>query len=120
MLAPERWLRRCLNPLSTGLTNRWHGSGLREAPSRTGQATSRALQGQTTTTHFGVRSPGGWQVPPGQRPGWSWLPEGGAVTNLRRMPRWVRIWYRLPLVDRYAYAWMWHHGGWLLHQAADR
>jgi hypothetical protein len=40
------------------------------------------------------------------------------MANLRRMPRWVRIWYLLPFVDRYAYAWMWHHGGWLLQQGA--
>jgi hypothetical protein len=28
------------------------------------------------------------------------------------MPRWVRVWFHLPFIDRYAYAWMWHHGGW--------
>jgi hypothetical protein len=28
------------------------------------------------------------------------------------MPRWVRVWYRVPFIDRYAYVWMWHHGGW--------
>jgi hypothetical protein len=25
---------------------------------------------------------------------------------------WVRVWYALPLLDRYAHAWMWAHGGW--------
>jgi hypothetical protein len=34
------------------------------------------------------------------------------------MPRWVRIWFLLPFVDRYAHSWMWHRGGWLLQQAA--
>ena len=29
-----------------------------------------------------------------------------------RMPWWVRLWCSVPLVDRYAYVWMWHHGGW--------
>jgi hypothetical protein len=24
----------------------------------------------------------------------------------------VRVWYELPFIDRYARAWMWHHGGW--------
>jgi hypothetical protein len=28
------------------------------------------------------------------------------------MAWWVRVWYGLPLVDRYAHAWMWAHGGW--------
>lgn len=59
-----------------------------------------------------VPSPGAWVVPAGQRPGWGWLPEQGALANLRMMPRWVRIWYGLPWIDRYAYSWMWWHGGW--------
>jgi hypothetical protein len=29
-----------------------------------------------------------------------------------RAPRWVRWWYWTPLIDRYAYAWMWWHGAW--------
>ena len=28
------------------------------------------------------------------------------------MPRWVRWWYHVPFVDRYAHVWMWDHGGW--------
>ena len=28
------------------------------------------------------------------------------------MPRWGRIWYRTPFIDRYAYEWMWWHAGW--------
>jgi hypothetical protein len=30
------------------------------------------------------------------------------------MPVWVRIWSMLPVVDRYAYSWMWWHGGWIV------
>jgi hypothetical protein len=46
------------------------------------------------------------------RPGWDWLPDHGALPNLRDMPLWVRIWYRTPFIDRYAYEWMWWRGGW--------
>ena len=28
------------------------------------------------------------------------------------VPWWVQVWYELPLIDRYAHAWMWSHGGW--------
>ncbi len=28
------------------------------------------------------------------------------------MPRWVRVWYYTPFVDRFAHGWMWGHGGW--------
>jgi hypothetical protein len=38
---------------------------------------------------------------------------------LRSMPRWVRVWYRLPFVDRYAYEWMWWHGGWAVLTPGD-
>jgi hypothetical protein len=61
---------------------------------------------------IGVPSPGDWVAPAGQRPGWDWLPEYGAALNLREMPRWVRVWYRAPLIDRYGCEWMWWHGGW--------
>jgi RimJ/RimL family protein N-acetyltransferase len=30
------------------------------------------------------------------------------------MPWWVRLWYHSPLIDRYAYEWMWFHGGFLV------
>lgn len=115
MMGLERWLRGRLNPLSSGLTMRWHGGGVRYG--RDGVPDRGGVDGAVVRAFF-VRSPGGWEAPDGQRPGWSWLPEGGAVANLRRVPRWVRIWYALPLVDRYAYSWMWFHGGWLLQQAA--
>jgi hypothetical protein len=35
------------------------------------------------------------------------------------MPRWVRLWYRTPFIDRYAYEWMWWHGGWSVLVPAD-
>ena len=59
-----------------------------------------------------VHSPGGWVPPPGIRPGWNWTPEGGAGPRLDRMPRWIRLAYRVPLVDRLAHGWMWPRGGW--------
>jgi hypothetical protein len=45
-------------------------------------------------------------------PGWNWTPPGGLLPKLERIPRWARIWYRVPFVDRYAHVWMWAHGGW--------
>jgi hypothetical protein len=60
----------------------------------------------------GVPSPSGWIVPAGAMPGWNWAPPGGLRLRLDRIPRWARIWYRTPFVDRYAHVWMWEHGGW--------
>jgi hypothetical protein len=59
-----------------------------------------------------VHSPGGWTPPSGVRPGWNWVPPDGAVPRADLMPRWVRLWYHTPFVDRFAHAWMWSHGGW--------
>lgn len=59
-----------------------------------------------------VPSPGGWAVPQGRLAAWNWTPPAGARPRPDRMPLWVRIWYRTPLIDRYAYAWMWFGGGW--------
>lgn len=59
-----------------------------------------------------VPSPGGWTVPPGVRPGWNWTPPPGITPRPDRAPPWVRLWYYTPLIDRYAYAWMWWHGAW--------
>lgn len=58
-----------------------------------------------------VPSPGGWEPPSGVRPGWDWLPPHGATPRLHAVPWWVRIWYRTPIVDRFAHLWMWDHGG---------
>lgn len=58
-------------------------------------------------------SPGGWTAPAGVIPGWNWMPTGhGLSPRFDRVPRWVHFWYRTPFLDRYAHAWMWHHGGW--------
>lgn len=59
-----------------------------------------------------IPSPGGWTAPSGVRPGWSWVPPGGAVPRADLMPRWVRVCNHTPFVDRFAHAWMWSHGGW--------
>jgi hypothetical protein len=57
-----------------------------------------------------IPSPGGWTVPSNVRPAWNWTPPPGIVPRPDRAPRWVRWWYHAPLIDRYAYAWMWWHG----------
>ncbi len=63
----------------------------------------------------GALTPGGFVAPPGVLPGWDWAPEGyGLAPRLDRVPRRVRVWYGAPWVDRWAAAWMWHHGGWEL------
>jgi hypothetical protein len=59
-----------------------------------------------------VVSPGGWVAPSGARPAWNWTPPAGVELRLDRMPLWARVWYGTPLVDQYARAWLWHHGGW--------
>lgn len=60
-----------------------------------------------------VPSPGAWQPLPGTRPAWNWIPpEHGLLPRMDRFPWWVRLWYRTPVLDRFAYAWMWDHGGW--------
>src|SRR5215217_5100130 len=59
-----------------------------------------------------VLSPGGWSPPSGVLPAWNWLPPEGAGARLDLVPLWVRAWYRLPFIDRYAHAWMWQRGAW--------
>jgi hypothetical protein len=59
-----------------------------------------------------VLSPGGWNPPPGMLPAWNWLPPAGASPRLDVVPLWVRAWYQLPFLDRYAHAWTWRHGAW--------
>jgi hypothetical protein len=58
-----------------------------------------------------VPSPGGWRPPDDVLPAWSWVPPHGITSRLDRVPAWVRLWYATPLLDRYAHAWMWEHGG---------
>lgn len=64
-----------------------------------------------------VPSPGGWQASSGARPGWDWVPPCGASVNASVLPLWVKVWRRLPFIDRYGYPWMGHHGGWLVEPA---
>jgi hypothetical protein len=106
----ERRLRAVLNPIATGLTGWWLGVGRRQVPPQ--PMPGSAVPHDGPRMFKSVPSPGGWVVPAGQRPGWQWLPEYGALPNLRAMPWWVRAWYRTPFIDRYAYEWMWWHGGW--------
>ena len=113
----ERRLRRLVNPLSTGLTMRWHGAGVRSVPVGVSPPPSTEPEGAWDgwpKTRAGVceASPGDWVVPDGERAGWSWLPPQGAIPNLRAVRPWVRVWYRLPFLDRYAYSYMWPRGGW--------
>jgi len=113
----EGRLRRVLNPLSTGLTRWWLGVGRRRVPG--GNRPLAESGSDRPRAFFGVASPGEWVAPPGMRPGWDWLPEYGASPRLRQMPRWVRVWFRVPFVDRFAYEWMWWHGGWSVLVPAD-
>ena len=73
---------------------------------------ARAIRGQHRRETEAVPSPGGWAAPSGTLPAWDWLPPGGAVPRVERFPAWVRLWSRTPFAGRYAYVWMWHHGGW--------
>ncbi len=81
-------------------------------PSDPGAAALRA-EALRIATLPRVPSPGGWAAPAGVRPAWDWTPAGSGVTlRLDRVPRWAGLWYRTPLLDRYAHAWLWYHGGW--------
>jgi hypothetical protein len=115
----QRRIRRAINPISTGLTTRWLGAGRRLVPPRAPTPRTAPHEQPRATAFFGVPSPGDWIVPDGMRPGWEWLPEYGACANLRAVPRWVRAWYRTPFIDRYAYEWMWWHGGWSVLVPSD-
>jgi hypothetical protein len=79
----------------------------------TASAGTRTLVGPVGSLGAGlVLSPGGWRPPPGVLPAWNWLPPEGANPRLDLVPWWVRAWYQLPFIDRYAHAWMWRHGAW--------
>jgi hypothetical protein len=67
-----------------------------------------------------VPSPGPWRPPPGVKPGENWTPSPyGPRPRTEAMPEWVRIWYRLPLLDRRARVYMWHHGYWAVPPTLD-
>ena len=108
----ERWLRERLNPWSTAMTMRWHG-GWRRPGSKSFEFAPPRPEGASGIRAVRLeRSPGSWQVPKGERPGWSWVPPQGAHVNVRGMPIWARLWYMTPFIDRFAYEWMWWHGYW--------
>jgi hypothetical protein len=92
-------------------------------PTRTPRPRRRACLGRRNPprdapTHLGkVFSPGGWSAPPGRIAAWNWTPPGGAAPRPDRAPRWVRVWFHVPLADRWAYAWMWRHGAWEVEPA---
>ncbi|MGY1855886.1 hypothetical protein [Modestobacter sp. SYSU DS0290] len=114
MTRAGRRVRGVLNPVSTRLAELWCTSAVRRTLLR---ALLRAQERRASPLTGGPadpgRSPGPWSAPPGVLPGWDWLPpDHGVRRRLDRVPAWVRLWYRTPFVDRYAHAWMWHHGGW--------
>jgi hypothetical protein len=57
-----------------------------------------------------VPSPGGWQTPPGSRPGWDWVPPDGAVFDISIAPLWARVGFYVPVLDRRVRQWLWKHG----------
>jgi hypothetical protein len=130
-----RRVREAVNPYSTAFTRWWCHSAwrrhLRRMTARSGPAvrptSGRGAGGANDRLRLRretwqqasrpveaarVPSPAGWAVPPGVRPAWNWTPPSGLAPRLDRAPRWVRWWYRTPLLDRYAHAWMWWHGAW--------
>ncbi len=111
MSSTERVLRTATNPIVTGPSRWWHGVQRHRVRPAAG---TDGMAGHLPTAFTSTASPGHWIAPPGLRPGRAWLPEHGALPNLRGMPRWVRVWYRTPFLARFAYEWMWWHGGWFI------
>ena len=66
---------------------------------------------EPTSEPLWVHSPGGWVAPKGTRPGWDWVPDGGAGPRPDRMRLWLRVAYHVPILDRWAHEWMWWRGG---------
>lgn len=87
------------------------GQGRRPASPTEAEVAAAYTQARRWETDA-VPSPAGWRPPDGVIPAWSWAPPDGLRPRLDRVPAWVRLWYRTPLVDRYAHGWMWEHGGW--------
>jgi hypothetical protein len=65
----------------------------------------------STSTGLGAFA---WRMEPstGGAAGLERAPPRGASPRLDLAPWWVRVWYQLPFIDRYAHAWMWRHGAW--------
>ena len=67
-----------------------------------------------------VPSPGPWVPPEGARPGWDWTPSPyGMRPRTDAMPLWVKVWFRIPLLDRRAREYMWHIGYWWVAPSPD-
>ncbi len=82
----------------------WCGSPPLPATYEQGEAGTACVIDELGSRSFDfVRSPGGWSAPPGTRPGWDWVPPSGARPRPDLMGRWIRLWYRMPFVDRYAH-----------------
>jgi hypothetical protein len=64
-----------------------------------------------------VRSPGGWQPPPGRRAGVNWFPPRGAEPRFDHAPALVAWAFHQPLLNRLAQRWLWTHGGWIVEAA---
>lgn len=78
------------------------------------------MQTEWVADRDGVPSPGTWEPPEGTSPAWNWVPANHGLTpRLDRVPRVVRLWFKTPFIDRWAYVWMWNHGGWDISPLAD-
>ncbi len=90
------------------------------SPAEWAAAHARAQRLERRWESEAAPSPAGWRAPAGARPARQWLPPDGARVRLDRVPAWVRLWYKTPIVDRYACSWMWEHGGWDVLPPSDR
>lgn len=82
---------------------------------RSQQQWSFRLDAHDPASEGQVPSPGGWRPPPGARPGWNWIPRSGASQRLEGIPFWLRLWIRVPVVDRFAFPRLWDRGGYWVH-----
>jgi hypothetical protein len=79
----------------------------------TAKAGTRTLVGPAGSLGAGLGA-FAWRMEPstGGAAGLELAPPRGASPRLDLAPWWVRVWYQLPFIDRYAHAWMWRHGAW--------
>jgi hypothetical protein len=77
----------------------------------------RRLAGDSVGQPIHVRSPGGWESPPGRRAGVNWFPPHGAEPRLEDAPALVTWAFHRPLLHRLAQRWLWTHGGWTVEAA---
>jgi hypothetical protein len=101
--------------LLEGLLSYRKPTGTRPSPVSADQRAAARAEAELMESRWqteAVPSPAGWQPPPRVRPAWQWTPPAGVRERLDRVPVLVRLWYKTPIVDRFAYSWMWEHGGW--------